>query len=368
MSTALQNLLAKAKQTKAGESATPAAQPETAPAAQQVTAPAAQQVTAPAAQPETAPAAQPDPAQTAPAAADASEEREVAIRTLTPLISSDEEAMQALAALTSDFDEETSLSAISASVDTGTGMSHTFPFASIRNENWDVNNKYMPEEIYRYMPAGNRPFYGVYICHRIGGTGWIGAGSAGKGGNPPAWRFALPDPRVVPSVAETARAVLKIGRKIQFTKGDERVKFDVIGRLTPEVHILVWTPECGFVILVGPGHKTVEDTLKDLEKVEKRPMTPVRFGLEIDEVVNKKVQKVDPNAKNASWTDTRISVNIVAEKEIQRIGTAWQEFLSRDRVAVANAATNFRMASDFDGLSAEEVQTLADAYTENGLL
>lgn len=343
--TTLQDLLARAKASKAAATQEAAAAPQEAAAAPQEAA---------------APVA-------APAAPKTEEEREVTIRELAPLVTTDEEAVNALALLMAPG-EEMSLAAIAASVDTGGGMSHSLPFATIKNDNWDVNQKYTPDEVYRFMPAGNRPFYAVYVAHRIGATGWIGAGSAGKGGNPPAWRFALPSPLVDPKAVDLVRETLKIGRKVQFTTSSDRVKFDDVGRLTPEIQILVWTPDCGFVVLVGAGHKTVDASLTNAAKVEKKPGTPVKFGISVEETVNKRVQKADPNAKNAAWTDAVITVDVEAGSEGERLFAAWNELKTRDVKTLATHVGHFKRATDYSGLTVEEVETLLSSYSELGLI
>ena len=339
---ALDRLLAKAG--SASESA--AAQPAAQPAAQETQQPVAQEAAAPATQ-------------------------EAPSRGLPALVNDEQSALATFDFLGADT-EGGELSEIAARQAAGGGVSHTLPFISLRNGSWDPKPKYIDGSVVQWAPTGQRDFCAVYVSHRLAATGWIGAGSAGSG-EPPAFSYALPTgraPEVGKRALKAAADTLSIGRKIQFTPSDDRVKFDDIGRITPELQILVWNPEVGFLILVAPGYKSTIDTLESLREseVEKAPGAPVVVSVEETEEKNKRVAKENPNAKNASWTTQYLGFRVDAGQNGVRLMEAWKELRARDAVNTANTALSFITAQDFQGHTLDQVEDLIARYRADGLL
>lgn len=281
-------------------------------------------------------------------------------------------ALTTLSTLMGEIPAALALSAIGSELASEGGRSHTLPFASIRKGNW-VSDKSVPEHIADHMPAGSRGYPCIYLAQRLGAVGWEGSGSAGSGA-PPKWSFVLPTLRtslVEPAVvAELSRNVLKVGRKVQFTPSDDRVKFDTVGRLTPELQLLVWTPEAQFVVLIIPGYSPTQNTLDKLRQseIEQTPGAPVRFAIEEEEVRNQRVMKTDPTAKNAVWTDHYVSAALDAGPTGSRLLEAWKALRESDPVTLANTLKSFVDATDYAGLSVEAVAELLESYSTNGLV
>ena len=329
--------------------------PPAAAAAPQPPPPPAAQASAAPATPATpaAPAASQAPSQ-APAVADQGH----GYRALPSLVT-DEAA--ALAAFQSIAGSDADLATIVDQVEGGAGMTHTFPFAQLKGEQWDVH-KSCPQEISEFMPVGRRPFLGIYLCQRIAATGWKGGGTRGSG-SPPLWHFALPYPTAHDRASELNERTLRVGREIQFTKADDKVRFDQLGRLTPEVHVLVWTPQTQFIVLVVPGYRSTVLTLELLKgKIQQFMTQPLRWEIETEVQENKRVAKENPDAKNARWEEHYLTSTFEPSDKCKELKKAWDEFYARDPVTAGNALLAFQHAADYQGLSVEEVADLLTRY------
>lgn len=245
------------------------------------------------------------------------------------------------------------------------GMSFKQPFASCRKGNWSVSKTAYDDAIRANMPMGDRPFQMVYLSHRVGATGWKGAGVQGKAGDRPLWKYAIPiyvrqNENLIKNelMSMFVRGSMFVGSRINFTKSGERVKFDEVGRLTPEIHILGWTPEVGFITLVVSGFKPTEYTIENLSETKLVPGLAYKFEPELH---NEKNRKAKPGDLNEAWENWAIKALLDASDS--RGAQITQEFInakSRNNIGFLNEITGFGETSDFEGLSMAE---LADKLT-----
>lgn len=261
--------------------------------------------------------------------------------------------------------------AVSEIADAG-GMSHKLPIAQLKGGNWDVP-KQVDSKLAEHMPIGNRPYTAVYLCYRLGATGWQGGGAKGSGGKPPLWRFALPHPKVNPAAWDYIKEVIRHGRRVQFTPGlnqqtgvDKKAKFDGVGRMTPEVHVLCWRPIVGFFELVIGGYASTTETINSLDAADKNGLTNLTcsFSIETVKEINKKVAAIDPTAKNASWDSEIVKVSADGSEKSAGILTTWREFCNRDRKTLVNTMLAFMNTTDFDGMTLPQIDVLLKKYNE----
>lgn len=249
----------------------------------------------------------------------------------------------------------------------GSGMSYLLPFVNADEKGWQTPKTVaeLKGEILENLPSGDRPWTGIYIATRMGAIGWDGAGTAGQKGKAPHWRFILPSPRVQPASLPLHTQMMKIGSKIQFTKSENREKFDKLGRLSPFLNVLVWRPGLGFGLLVANGFRTVQITNTDARKWdEKCVFKPVSFTIHVEETVNKKVLAQNPEAKNAKWTDYGVKGEIDAGARGVTILNEFNQQMQRDRIGMMNVVKNFLEGKDFEGLTLGEVTALLPKYDE----
>lgn len=251
-----------------------------------------------------------------------------------------------------------------ASEGDGSGMSHEHPFATLRENQWFVPKDLKEHEA--ILPVGNRAYTAIFVSWRIGAVGWVGSGRKGVKGQPPAFRFALPNLRASKAVSPLLKSAQDICRRVQFTSKDAKVKFDGLGRLTTEVQILAWVadPTPRFIILVAPGFKTVEQTVASLTTAEEQRwiLQPCSFTITEIQQVNKKVQAVDPTAANASWLDYGLTVTLDSTPNGAKLREAFTNYINRDRIAASQTMKRFLTAEDFNGLSLQEVADLLPKY------
>lgn len=274
--------------------------------------------------------------------------------TLPKVIESKKDAQNALGALlgissmTSDAKLTEALSALD-----GPGMALKQPFARCKGGNWQVLKTVDPK-VYDFMPAGDRPYTGIYCGYRWAVVGWKGEPPVAGGGSPPAFKYVIPDTFYHPEYSDALVGTLHIANRIQFTKSDHRAKFDPVGRLSPELQILVWTPNTGFIVLISSNYtpaKLTFDNMRDETKIA--PSMVYNFSIETDVVVNKKAPE---GAKNKTWENFWIK----ATAELTSRGKAMRdEFLAytqRDDIGAATELTGFADGTDFEGgMGLEEI-------------
>jgi hypothetical protein len=304
-----------------------------------------------------------------------------AYRPLPALITDPAAAIERLKALAAAAPvSDTNLHGLVEEADSdGGGMSHTFPFVSLRNGSWK-EPKDFDKNLAQYLPAGARPFSAVFLGYRISATGW--RGQAGKGNTGvPLWRFALPNLLCNTALADQALVrdvtsrVLTIARDVQYTKAAEKSKYDGVGRMAIETHLLVWAPGIGLMCMVVPGWETSDLTMQSASKAQGmgQLMRPFQVVVKTHTVINKKKQKqlqagenIDP--KTVSWDLQYADI----ELDTSPVGmTLYQNFQGLQNnpealTALANSLESFNAARDYSGLSLEEVADLVTKYDAIG--
>lgn len=266
---------------------------------------------------------------------------------LPQTIETQQDARNALSAILgiSSVTNNTTMNEALASLDQG-GMSLEQPFARCVKGNWSVL-KNMDPEIYEFMPMGDRPYRGIYLGYRFGVVGWKGAPpAAGGGGSAPAFKFVIPDTFYHPEYNDTFAGMMHIANRIQFTKTENRIKFDVAGRLSPEIQILVWTPNTGFIVLVSVNYSQAKLTFDNLKETKIHPGFAYRFEPAAETVVNK---KADKGAKNEQWENWWIKATADVTPEGAVLIKEFKDFVNRDEIGTAKAITAFVEGSDFKG-------------------
>jgi len=317
------------------------------------------------------------PAATAPAAAATAPAAETPAPTATKAVSTTvstsapikdaSEAKNVLADLWGKTTEEVEAGSLFDEMNSG-GMAHTLPFAQIKNKNWSVDKKLDPN-IAEFMPSGDKAFTMVYLGYRFGYTIWpitdVVAGKQAKpDGRPPIARGVIPSSRMLANSTDITRRMLGIGSKVQYKKlKPDVLKSKGLGKLTPETHILGWTPDTGFLILSCPGFKTSELTSAQLVDENIRScvgVAPLAFKLLVNETINK---KVDPAADNAKWSDAYVQPEAQPNsKRTQEYLEAWEAFSNANVQDVATVVRNFMAGADYNGESIENTEKYLARY------
>jgi hypothetical protein len=278
---------------------------------------------------------------------------------MIPLAQNEQEANMVLSTLFGG-NATMDLAGVASAVESG-GEAFSTPYARLKEGKWEAPKSTDPK-VYDYMPVSDRPFYGVYLGYRLGATGWRGAAMPGSGGNPPLYRMAIPHPLAAGQRGvELAQKVLAVGSKVQFTKSADRVKFDSAGRLSPEIHILVWTPNAGFITLVVSGYTSVQNTLDAMKKTEvaNRPGLPYKFLPEKETIVNKKAAE---GAANRSWDNYHVTAAAAVDESGQRMHQAFQQFRQTHVMELQKAVAAFLNGTDYNGLSGEAIDNKLAEY------
>jgi hypothetical protein len=281
----------------------------------------------------------------------------------------DEEVKNAAIALFGSEALNTSRSLADVADVEGSGMTLALPFAQVKKGNWSVH-KSCPDSIKEFMPVGGAgmPFYAVYIAHRVGVTLWQGDPTDG---NPPVGAYVVPSVRTTkpPELAETIlRETMKVGMKIQYTKGNLRDQYFPEGKLTPETHVLVWTPDTGYIVLVAPGYNATQDTLENFKgDIElKYPLWPLCFSLKAHETINKNAK---PGDKNYKWEHCSIDAKLVTGKpdgthKVDKLAAAWTAYRAENMRDIMNKAQVFLSGEDHSGMSIDEIVDLLAKYAQ----
>jgi len=244
-----------------------------------------------------------------------------------------------------------------ADVDGGTSVRHSLPFVQLKAGGWSVYDK-LPAEVKENLPASNRPARAVFLGIRLGLTGWAGGSSSTGKGGPPMWAAVVPTPLVHQSSGELVVKSMKIGHKIQFTKRAERAKYDVVGRLTPEAHILAWSQLAGFFILVVPGYKSTRLTLDAFKDVEGNAGFPVL--IEVDKETQHNEKATDPEARE--WESAYAKAKLVTDQRQLELAQEFEALKARDAVGVGRMMMKFHRGADYDGLQLPELVRKLASY------
>ena len=267
-----------------------------------------------------------------------------------------ENVEQAGMVLASLFGEGRSMdmSADAAAVDQG-GNAFSMPYARLAKGKWEPQ-KDLEKGVYAAMPLNDRPYYAIFIGYRVGGTAWKGAMT----GSPPTFKCVGPNTIVGgPKAKELFDKIMSIGSRVKFTKREEKVKFDTVGRLVPEIHILVWTPETGMITLVIPGHKPVLNTIDALQDACKRPLMPYKFTTVRDSITNKNAAE---SADNKHWDEWSLAAAPLIDQVGAELLKAFAKATAENKLALSRQCVAFMMAQDYDGLRGAPLESKLKEY------
>ena len=249
------------------------------------------------------------------------------------------------------------LSDVGEATEAGGGVRHSHPFCQIKQGNWETHKSAQPA-VFENMPVGNREFRAIYLGHRLGMTSWAGGSTKGGGGSPPLWAAVVPTMLVHKGSLELSTKILHIGSRVQYTKRDQRAKFDTVGRLTPELQVLMWTPATGYFVAVTPGYKATQASLVAIKKIQEHVSGPVFLRLDKEVEENKKA--TNPDAKE--WDVFFAAFDLCANEQGMALLTAFTEVRNRDPQGVANAVLKFHRGDDYDGLKLPELTERVKKY------
>lgn len=252
-----------------------------------------------------------------------------------------------------------SLAALNDETDDG-GVKHELNFASLRKGNWEAYKK-TPPEILEYLPAGNRPFRGVYLGVRVGLQAWPGASTPNGGGRPPLWSAVIPTPIGHKSSADLFRVAKQIASQIQYTKRAARVKYDTLGRISPELQVLFWTPAAGFFVVIVPSFNSMEATLEVWKDVENKTGFPITVEVFTNGEKNPKATKPE----ESEWTTYAIKGALATDPRAQEMMNAWRELQSKPdgKLQIAKTVLRFHKGEDYKGLPVEQLATMLNKYS-----
>jgi hypothetical protein len=272
----------------------------------------------------------------------------------------DEKALQFLAQLSGGAVVASgSLSDAIAQADAAGLASHTFLTTTLKKGNWK-EAKSCPPEIRNFMPAGDRDFPAIFLGYRIGMVAWRGAGTAGGDNHePPVWSAVVPRVEACKQSIQLVERTISIGRSIQYTGADAKAKFDDLGRLTPEMQVLLWTKHTGFFLAIVSGYTPTTDSADGLKAVENSLFVPLTISVKAFPQVNPKA--TDPAKKN--WTTWAIT----GAPAVNAMGAAmledWRTFFAANKMDVARTLYKFAEGSDYNGLPVDKLAMKLDEYT-----
>jgi hypothetical protein len=244
-----------------------------------------------------------------------------------------------------------SLAELSDELDEG-GVRESLPFANLKKGNWKSYTK-LPPELLEYMPAGDKNYPVIYLTHRLAALAWGGDATQKSA---PLWGAAVKHPMASALSESLNRQILHIGSKIQYTKKENKVKFDSVGRLAPELHILAWRPDTGFIVLVVSGFDAVRATLDAFKGTEAK--SPVTIKV-------KELAKTNPKATEADRQAWKV---YYAEPEVEitpRAREFNEKFAALERastIELANTCVTFAQTNDYTGLSENELVSKLAEY------
>lgn len=239
----------------------------------------------------------------------------------------------------------------------------SMPFARLK-ENWEASKGSMTEQQYEHMPVGKRPYTAIYLGVRLGGTIWEGEPpSKGVQGKPPKASFVLHTPMGDPlhGVLRNKR-LLECAAGVQFAGKDNHHIYKDIGRLACSAHILCWSPQVGYHLLVLDQYDPASTFIETFGDKVKQVGSPFTFSIK-EEVRKKKNPK--PTDRFPEW----VVRYPVAELAVNETGKGLLEAFKvegmKDVRAQMRVRQRFDNGQDFDGENRlETIDQLFDAYEE----
>jgi hypothetical protein len=239
----------------------------------------------------------------------------------------------------------------------------SMPFARLK-ENWEASKGSMTEQQYEHMPVGKRPYTAIYLGVRLGGTVWEGEPpSKGVQGKPPKASFVLHTPMGDPlnGVLRNKR-LLECAAGVQFAGKANHYIYKDVGRLACSAHILCWSPQVGYHLLVLDQYDPANSFIETFGDKVKQVGSPFTFSIKEDQ---RKKKNPQPGDKFTEW----IVRYPVAELAVNEIGKGLLEAFKaegmKDVRAQMRVRQRFDNGQDFDGENRLEViDQLFDAYEE----
>lgn len=282
-----------------------------------------------------------------------------------------------------------SLADVVSAVQSEGGGSHKHPFATLKEGNWGTSEFVEKAPGGTLVPNGNRDYHAIYIAHRVGATLWKGAGTASKGGAAPLGKFVIgtEDPSD-PKYLQMVDRLTRYSRNVQMTSGDDKVVFDDIGRLTPEVQTLAWITDgtwAGYVILVVPGYNSLELQLASCRKAELDELTfqTATFHIETKKEENKgairalealKVRQPPATAAELSkaearcnWVTNYASLSKCVDPRGVHLKANFDALMANEAASIElmNQVVEFYQGGDFGGgLNNDQILDLFEKYSQ----
>lgn len=246
-----------------------------------------------------------------------------------------------------------SLAELADDIDEG-GVRESLPFAQLKKGNWKSYSK-LPPELLEFMPAGDRPYRVIFLTHRLAAIGWQGDGQGTK--SAPLWAAAVKHPMTSQLSESLNKDILRIGSKVKFTKKENKVKFDTVGRLVPELHILCWRPDTGFMVLVVAGFDSVKETLDAFRNIDAK--SPVTLNVKSSKVVNPKATEEE----RKSWEMYFVEPAVELTPQARDMNEKFAMLERNSTVELANTCVSFAQTSDYTGLSESELVAKLAEYS-----
>jgi hypothetical protein len=171
-------------------------------------------------------------------------------------------------------DEGASMDALNAVMERPEGGASNFdgpyPLLKLQSGNgasggtWAFGTNVEPQ-MRAFLPVANEPTTGVFLGYRLRGTAWSSSYSdAQEGGikQTPLWEVTVGSPE-----ASDITLALDAAEAIQYTKKEQRTKFDGLGHLSLGMEVLMFHEETLYVIRVPNIVSGVVRTLKSLTAV-----------------------------------------------------------------------------------------------------
>lgn len=225
------------------------------------------------------------------------------------------------------FGKATAESALMAvTEDQGGGQQSPFPVIEVTGGNtgglFSAVKGTADQELLDQLPQGGKPVKGIFLAYRTELTSWPEGYNEGAENKPkPCWASTIPS-----GAAGDAQLANKACEAYQFTKKDEKVKFDYatseIGHVRPTFQMLVFLAEINDVVVVAlPGYFSswveTQKSLRLLVDPETRQLSQFPCCIR---VVSKEVSN---KAKTQTWMVHHCDVTQAVDNQTK---AAWEKY------------------------------------------
>jgi hypothetical protein len=274
----------------------------------------------------------------------------VAVAEPTTAVALNDAANKALSAMFGGHASK-SLAELADELDEG-GVRESLPFANLKKGNWKSYTK-LPPELLEYMPAGDKPYAVIYLTHRLGALAWSGDSTTKSA---PLWGAAVKHPMASELSESLNKQILKVAQKVQFTPKAQKVKFDALGRVAPELHILCWRPDTGFIVLVVSGYDAVRESLTCFKTIGAK--TPV--VLNVKELAKNNPKATDPAARD--WKVFYVDPSIELTPRAKEFNEKFAALERNSTQELANVCVKFAETGDYEGMGEHELASKLAEY------